>query len=79
MHDETEKAGKPVLSKTEADWRKSLTRNSFMSSGKRELSGPFRENTGTSKMRELSLCCLRRDSVSVRDQIRLRFRMAEFL
>ena len=58
---------------------KSLIRNSFMSSGKRELSGPFRENTGTSRMRELSLCCLRRDSVSVRGQVRLRFRMAEFL
>ena len=29
MHDETEKAGKPVLSKTEADWREELDPQQF--------------------------------------------------
>ena len=51
MHDETEKAGKPGLSKTEADWREELDPHQFHVLGKKELSGPFRENTGTSKMR----------------------------
>ena len=40
---------------------------------------PFRENTGTSKMRGFISVLPAERPVSVRDQVRLRFRMAEFL
>ena len=52
MHDETKRPENLISLKPTLTGGKSLIRISFMFSGKRELSVPFQENTGTLKMKE---------------------------
>jgi len=65
------------VEKSEAEWRKELTRCSTRCCARRRPSGRFPANTSMSSARVLYLRRLRADAVRIRCKIRFRLRLAE--